>query len=134
MQKKLSIPATVSLVVKYIPELKKEMEKLGKKKEELSRIIQRQNKIDEETKKSDHGDHDQGRIINGSKPLVSASWVNDKEVTVQISTLHETPLSSILLSLEEEFGLLLLTASSYQSFGGRLFCNLHLEVFSLLPT
>ena len=62
---------------------------------------------------------------------VSTSRLSDKEIVVQISTfkVHESPLSEFLLNLEED-GLLVINASSFESFGGRVFYNLHLQALS----
>lgn len=42
LQKKLSIPTTISRVLKYIPELQHQVERLTKKKEEILLRISRQ--------------------------------------------------------------------------------------------
>ncbi|XAR69878.1 hypothetical protein NMG60_11001631 [Bertholletia excelsa] len=123
--KKLSIPATVSGVVKYIPELQREVERLVQKKEELmSRVFREKDPIH-------YQKHSNCTATPCSKTVVSASLVGDNEVVIQICTLNRveksTPLSEVLQNLEDD-GLLLLHASSFHSFGERVFCNLHLQV------
>jgi hypothetical protein len=120
--KKLSIPTTVSRVLKYIPELQHQVEGLFQKKEELL------------SKLSSKGDlsHQEVESKNAARrtgPAVSASRLNDRELIIQISkyNIYKCSLSEILLYLEEN-GLLLLNASSFESFGGRVFYNLHFQV------
>lgn len=122
IQKKLSVPATVSRVLKYIPELQEQVEGLLQKKEELL------------SKLSRHGDlsHQEKQNKNAaltSCSAVSASRLNDREVIIQMTTYksHKLSLTEILVYLEEN-GLLLLNASSFESFGGRVFHSLHFQV------
>ncbi|XP_075668286.1 transcription factor ORG2-like [Castanea sativa] len=121
---KLSIPATVSRMVKYIPELQQQVDILIQKKEELiSRICRQGEQIHQEN---------QRQIASRSfLSAVSASWLNDREVMIQISTykVHKSPLAEILPNLEKD-GFLILNASSFESFGGRVFYNLHLQAES----
>ncbi|CAL5423089.1 unnamed protein product [Camellia sinensis] len=126
--KKLSIPTTVSHVLKYIPELQSELERLVHKKEELiSRINSRQ-----QEELLSHIDIEKKRKCATGSPLsaVSASPLGDREFVIQICTvkLNNSPLSEILLNLEMDYGLLLLNASCFESFGERVFYNLHLQV------
>ncbi|GMN72713.1 hypothetical protein TIFTF001_054780 [Ficus carica] len=120
--KKLSNLATVLRVLKYIPELEKQVTALIHKKEELFSSISRKLDVvyEERQKKSSAW---------RSLSAVSASRLNDREVVLQISTFNvqEIPLSHILLDLEED-GFSLLNATSYVSFGGRVFYSLHLQV------
>ncbi|CBI30114.3 hypothetical protein VitviT2T_012724 [Vitis vinifera] len=120
--KKLSIPSTVSRVLKYIPELQKQVERLIQKKEELLSKISRQGDII-------HQEKQRKATLASSLSAVSANRLSDREIVVQISTfkVHESPLSEVLLNLEED-GLLVINASSFESFGGRVFYNLHLQV------
>lgn len=125
LQKKLSFPATVSRVVKFIPELRQQVEGLIQKKEELLSSISR---LEEQIHLQEYQRHMSSR---SSLSAVSTNWLNDSEVTIQISTykVQKSPLAEILLSLEED-GFLLLNASSFESFGsGRVFYNLHLQVY-----
>ncbi|XP_030924587.1 transcription factor ORG2-like isoform X1 [Quercus robur] len=121
--KKLSIPKTVSSVVKYIPELQKEVKGLIHKKEEL---LSRISRLEDETL-----EEEKPKIIAQSTSIsIWASRIDSRQIVVQISIdgkVHKTPLSEILCNLEED-GLILLNASSFESFGGRIFCNLHLQV------
>ncbi|XP_021297457.1 transcription factor ORG2 isoform X2 [Herrania umbratica] len=116
-QTRLSIPATISRVLKYIPELQAHVERLAQRKEE---ILSRQ----------DEFSCDQDNKREGSSPFaMSVSRVSEREVVVQISTFRafETPLSRVLFNLEED-GLFLTEASCFESFGGRVFYNLHFQV------
>ncbi|XP_034693284.1 transcription factor ORG2-like [Vitis riparia] len=120
--KKLSIPSTVSRVLKYIPELQQQVERLIQKKEELLSKISRQGDII-------HLEKQRKGTLASSLSAVSANRLSDREIVVQISTfkVHESPLSEVLLNLGED-GLLVINASSFESFGGRVFYNLHLQV------
>jgi len=120
----MSIPTTVSRVIKYIPELQQQVEALSKKKEDLLCRISRQLQGDAVNKDS------QRRISHhNSDFVVSTSRLNDCEAVVHISSYeaHKAPLSEILQCLENN-GLLLLNASSSETFGGRVFYNLHFQV------
>ncbi|XVE60981.1 hypothetical protein DITRI_Ditri06bG0004200 [Diplodiscus trichospermus] len=125
--KRLSIPATVSRVLKYIPELQAQVERLVQKKDEILSRISRQEKIVDQQKK---------RKLDGFKnePVsISVTRVSESEVVIQISTFQasQTPLSAILLRLEED-GLFLTDASCFESFGGRVERTYYLDavVFS----
>ncbi|CAL2271776.1 unnamed protein product [Prunus armeniaca] len=121
--KKLSIPNTISRVVKYIPELQKQVEGLIRKREELLVRISKQE--DQEL----HEEKKMKSTAGSSLSAVSTYRLNDREVAIQISTFktHNNLLSEILLNLEEE-GLQILNASSFESSGERVFYNLHLQV------
>ncbi|EXC19629.1 Transcription factor ORG2 [Morus notabilis] len=120
--KKQSYPASVSRTLKYIPELENQVQALIQKKEELLSNISR---------KVDLIYHERQKKSSAWRSLsaVSAARLNDREVVLQISTFkdQETPLSHILLDLEED-GFSLLNATSHESFGGRVFCSVHLQV------
>ncbi|TKY62677.1 Transcription factor ORG2 [Spatholobus suberectus] len=120
--KKMSIPATVSRVLKYIPELQQQVQGLTKKKEELLCRISRQgDAVNKESKrKISH---------HNSYFVVSTSRLNDCEAVIHISSydVHKAPLSEILQCLENN-GLSLLNASSSKTFEGRVFYNLHFQV------
>ncbi|XP_061344584.1 transcription factor ORG2-like [Gastrolobium bilobum] len=124
--KKLSVPNTISLVVKYIPELQHEVEGLSKKKEELlSRISQQGDAVKKQS---------QRKISQlNSVFVVSATRLNFNEAAIQISSyeVYRTPLSEILLFLENN-GFCLLSASSSETIGGRVFYNLHLQLSHFL--
>ena len=134
MQKKSSIPSTVSRVLKYIPELQKEVEGLIQKREELLlRNNSRQRGTDLQVKQENNCD--KMKIISTSRAIslssFSSSQLNDKEVALQISSynLDKNPLSEMLHNLEED-GFLVLNSSSFESFGGRIFHCLHLNKVS----
>ncbi|XP_022765989.1 transcription factor bHLH100-like [Durio zibethinus] len=122
--KRLSIPATVSRVLKYIPELQAQVETLGQKKEEILSRIPTQ---DEFVHKQNITKLE--RLTTTSPLAISVSRVSETEVVVQISTFraYETPLSAVLPNLEED-GLFLTDASCFESFGGRVFYNLNFQV------
>ncbi|PON38640.1 Basic helix-loop-helix transcription factor [Parasponia andersonii] len=126
--KKLSIPATVSRVLKYIPELQQQVEGLVRKREEL---LSKLNSTKQGINNQIHHQEINQIKSTAQTPLssVSASQLNDNEVVIQVSTykVHKNQLSVMLHNLEED-GLSLLNASSFESFGGRVFHNLHLQV------
>ncbi|KAL0001086.1 hypothetical protein SO802_014867 [Lithocarpus litseifolius] len=108
-------------MVKYIPELQQQVDVLIQKKEELiSRICGQGEQI--------HQENQRQIASRGSLSAVSASWLNDREVMIQISTykVHKSPLAEILPNLEKD-GFL-------KSFGGRVFYNLHLPSRVALET
>ncbi|XP_043702264.1 transcription factor ORG3-like [Telopea speciosissima] len=119
--KKLSIPATVSCALKYIPELQKHVQKLTQKKEDILSSIYKQG----DTIKL----HKQGKGTGGgSLPSVSASKVDEREIIIQIcaSKSKNIPLSEVLVDLEE-VGVQVLSASTNESNGEKVFYNLHLQ-------
>ncbi|XP_042514383.1 transcription factor ORG2-like [Macadamia integrifolia] len=122
--KKLSIPATISRILKYIPDLRKQVERLKQRKEEIQSIISRQGDQPLNTENQSQG------TVGTSLPTVSASQIDDdKEVLIQICTYRDSrsPLSEALLYLEEE-GLQVLNASGFASFGDTIFYNFHLQI------
>ncbi|KAF8398251.1 hypothetical protein HHK36_017178 [Tetracentron sinense] len=116
--KKLSIPNTISRVLKYIPELQKQVERLIQTKEEILSSVSKQG---DQT----HLEKQRKRSL----PTVSASRVHNGEFVIQICTfqLNKSSFSEVLLNLEEN-GLQVLNASSFASVGERVFYNLHLQV------
>ncbi|KAI3941033.1 hypothetical protein MKW92_020029 [Papaver armeniacum] len=127
--KKLSIPVTVSKVVKYIPDLQKQVDKLIQRKEEILTSISKQ-------QTASGGDHLRDiksrkvlAVKKQSLPTVSANRVDDREVVIQICSLKvNIPLlSEVLLNLERE-DFRVLNASAFDSSGDRVFYNLHLQV------
>lgn len=115
-------------MVKYIPELQKQVEGLIRKREELlSRITKQESALHEEKNQIKSA-------ARSSLSAVSAYQLNDKEVAIQISSLktQNNLLSDILLNLEEEEGLQILNASSFESSGGRVFYNLQFQVFTFM--
>ncbi|XP_060178365.1 transcription factor ORG2-like [Lycium barbarum] len=122
--KKLSIPATIARVLKYIPELKKEVERLTQKKEDLtSTTISNNENSTNFTKKKRRGG------IERSSSIISASEIGDKEVVVQVSTLkiNKGSIAEAVSKLEDE-GLVLLNASSFETFEDRVFYTSHFQV------
>jgi len=123
LQKKMSIPATIAKILKYIPELQKQVEGLTKKKEKLlSRISRQEYEVTKESQRKIPNYHN-------SSFEVSTSRLNDTELVIHVSfyETYKIPLSEILMCLENN-GLLLLNSSSSKTFGGRLFYNLHFQV------
>nr|DAD42738.1 TPA_asm: hypothetical protein HUJ06_000968 [Nelumbo nucifera] len=119
---KQSIPATVSRVLKYIPELQKRVERLKQRKQEILSSI---------TRHRDHNHQEKRRkaTVQTSSPTVSASRAGDGEIVIQICAVKvkKSPLSEVLLHLEQE-GLQVLNASAFATFGETAFYNLHLQV------
>lgn len=125
MQKKLSIPATISRVLKYIPELQKEVERLIQKKERfVSKISMAENSSSFEFK-----NHRTKPNNRSSSSTASAAQINEGEVVIQISMpkSEKGSFSEAILRLEEE-GLVMVNVSCFESFEGRLFYNLHFKV------
>uniref|UniRef100_A0A1S4C5R7 Transcription factor ORG3-like n=1 Tax=Nicotiana tabacum TaxID=4097 RepID=A0A1S4C5R7_TOBAC len=131
--KKVSLPATVGRVLKYIPELKKEVERLTQKKENLTL-----RSIPKKEYSADFNKQTLRRRIQNSLcdyPLgrhtllvVSTNQVGDKEIVIQISILktNKSSFAEAVSELEEE-RLLLLNASSFQTLEDRVFYNLHFQ-------
>ncbi|XP_068662842.1 transcription factor ORG2-like [Aristolochia californica] len=121
--KKLSIPTTVSRVLKYIPELQKQVELLTQRKEEILSKMSRQGD------KTHPSGGKRGPTVVSSFPTIVVSPIDDRELIVQIYTIDvkRSPLSKVLLNLEEE-GLRVLNASAFAFLGDRVFYNLHLQV------
>ncbi|XP_077242419.1 basic helix-loop-helix protein 100 [Tasmannia lanceolata] len=124
--KKLSIPVTISRVLKYIPELRKQVERLAERKEEILSQISRQSDITQPSNCR------RGASLSSSFPTVSASRVNDKEVVIHICNLNvRSPISKVLLNLEEE-GLQVMNASAFTTIGDRVFYNIYLQVMETM--
>ncbi|XP_022153926.1 transcription factor bHLH101-like isoform X1 [Momordica charantia] len=125
--KKLSNPATISRILSYIPELQQQVEGLMRKKEELMGAMTGQEVEGGEERKA------KKCAASSSSSVISASRVSQQEMAVQISTDindgHRNSLSEILVWLEEE-GLSLLNASSFETFDGKVFHNLHVQMES----
>ncbi|XP_044973445.1 protein IRON-RELATED TRANSCRIPTION FACTOR 2-like [Hordeum vulgare subsp. vulgare] len=112
--KKMSIPTTVSRVIKYIPELQKEVDGLEKKKEELRRASCEQGLL---------------TMRQNTAPVVSATCLDDREIMVQVSLVSTMaaalPMSKCIKVLENE-GLRLINSST-SAFQNRTFYSLHLQ-------
>lgn len=127
-QKKLSVSATVSQALKYIPQLQEQVKKLKKKKEELSFQISGQRGL---VYTDENGKPEKG--VTSYASTVSATRLGETEVKVmvQISSLKTEKCSfGNVLSGVEEDGLVLVDASSSRSHGERLFYTLHLQMDS----
>ncbi|XP_021835244.1 transcription factor ORG2-like [Spinacia oleracea] len=122
-RKKLSIPMTVGRVLEYIPELQKEVEKLTHKKEVfLSKMSALQGNAGEFIQ-----EQRQNKSItkDTTSCSISTNKLGDKEMVIQVSTFERISISEVLLLLEKN-GYLVIDVSSFQSFGGRTFYNIHL--------
>ncbi|XP_043692861.1 transcription factor ORG2-like [Telopea speciosissima] len=120
--RQLSIPATISRALKYIPELQNQVEKLKQRKQEILSCVYKKgnrNGMDNQSK----------GIVRKSIPSVSVSQIDEKQVMIQIcaSKNMRSTLSEVLLDLEEE-GLEIFNVSSSASSGEVEFYNLHLQM------
>ncbi|XP_074581218.1 protein IRON-RELATED TRANSCRIPTION FACTOR 2-like [Curcuma longa] len=119
-EKKSSIPATISRVLKYIPDLRAELEQLSRRKEEMQVLLRRREE------ESDCVGY----------PLVSATCISNREVMVQLCLLNQDAmvcLSGILSVLDGE-GLHLVNASTHTAQDGRCFSSLHLQAREAFET
>ena len=118
MQKKLSIPQTVSRSLKYILELQEEVKMLIQKKEELLVRVSGQRAIEQ-----------QAKVVAHYVSTVSATRLGDHVLMVQISSsiIHNFSISNVLSGLEED-GFVLEDVSLSRSQGERVFYTLHLQV------
>lgn len=119
-KKNLSIPLTISRVLKYIPELQRQVERLQQRKEEILLALSRPEE------QSHCGD------IVVYRPMVSAACLSNREVMVQVCLLssHFSISFSKILRLLKREELHLVNASTYTTHDGRCFCSLHIEVSS----
>ena len=112
--------------MKYIPELQEQVERLVQKKEELLLRISQQGSLKRSKKQ-------QGKSRIGRSLSTAAAFINrlsDSEIAIQITIMHKVhkiQLSKMLDLLEQE-GFLLQNATSFESFGGMVFYNIHLQV------
>jgi hypothetical protein len=115
LQKKLSIPITVTRALKYIPELQKQVSTLEKKKEELTRASCKPGVLG---------------MKENTAPIISATCIDDRDIMVQLSLLSNMagalPMSKCITVLESEG--LRLVSSSTSAFQNRTFYSLHLQV------
>ncbi|XP_021744677.1 transcription factor bHLH101-like isoform X2 [Chenopodium quinoa] len=124
-RKKLSIPATVERVLGYIPQLQKEVEDLVHKKEDL---LSKTSILQGNARKIVQEENPNKCIINKTTSCsISSNKLGDKELVIQISAFERISISEVLLMLEEN-GYLVLDVSSFQSFGGTTFYNIHLWI------
>ncbi|KAK1256972.1 Transcription factor [Acorus gramineus] len=116
---KMSVPSTISRVLKYIPELQKHVEGLRRLKEEMVMEISRR------------GDR-APCIEKNNYSSVTVSRVSDREFMVQMCVISGiTRLSDVLMNLEME-GFLLLRASTFVGGPNKVFYNLHVQVIYLI--
>ncbi|KAL0725514.1 hypothetical protein Bca4012_040113 [Brassica carinata] len=120
--KKLSVSATVSRSLKYIPELQEQVKELSQKKEELLVRVSGQRDIEHYVKP-------QPKAVASYVSTISATRLGDNEVMVQISSskIHNFSISNVLSGLEQD-GFVLVDVSSTRSEGERLFYTLHLRL------
>ncbi|KAJ4977654.1 hypothetical protein NE237_008434 [Protea cynaroides] len=123
--RKLSIPATISRVLKYIPELQKRVEKLKQRKEDILASVYGRDNIKNQ-------DNQRNGIVRKSLPTVLVSQVNQEEIMIQICTCKNTrsPFSEVLQNLEDE-GLQILNVSVSGSLQDVVFFNVHIQVYFL---
>ncbi|XP_048496544.1 transcription factor bHLH101-like [Beta vulgaris subsp. vulgaris] len=124
-KKKLSIPGTVVRVVEYIPELQKEVDDLTRKRNELlPKVSALQGNA------SDFTPDKKQKICTSNETMscsISANKLGDKEMVIQISAFERISLSEVILLLEKN-GYAVIDISSFQSFGGTTFYNIHLRM------
>ncbi|XP_074296642.1 transcription factor ORG3-like [Silene latifolia] len=124
--KKLSIPATVGRVLKYIPELQKEMDDLIHKKDDL---LSKFSQLQGDTSEFIQEEKPRLKVKDASKSKrscsISTSKLGDREIMIQISSLDNILLPELILKLETG-GLQVLDVSSFRTFGGSTFYNIHL--------
>ncbi|XP_010554771.1 PREDICTED: transcription factor ORG2 [Tarenaya hassleriana] len=125
--KKLSIPATVSHALKYIPELVEQIKKLLQKKEELMVRLSGQRDLLCENDKDDEKKSEPTKAT-GFGSIVTVARINETEAVVQISSLkaHKCSFPNVLRGLEED-GFVIIDASSSLSRGDRLFYTVHFQ-------
>ncbi|CAN4118516.1 unnamed protein product [Withania somnifera] len=115
--KKLSIPSTISRILKYIPELQSEVERLTQKKDEFtSRTIS-----------------NKGNSADFNKQKRKKKELRALQIVFQISTLKNNKGSiSEAISVLEDEGLVLLNATSFETFEDRVFYTLHFQVEGIM--
>ncbi|XP_042514384.1 transcription factor ORG2-like [Macadamia integrifolia] len=120
--RKLSIPTTISPVLKYIPELQNQVEKLKQRKQEILSSIHKKGY-------RTRMDNLSNGIVGRSLPIVSVSQIGEREVMIQICSCKNmrSSVSEILANLEEE-GLEVFNVSASASSGEVVFYNLHLQI------
>ncbi|KAK6149069.1 hypothetical protein DH2020_016594 [Rehmannia glutinosa] len=128
--RKLSIPATVSRALKYIPELQKEVERLSKEKESL--MSSKISRVEKEYSLSFGLKNKRIKVPNQTNLLSSATIsttpISDREIVIQSSMpkAEKRALSEAVMSLEQQ-GFLTVNGTCFESFEGRVFYNLHLQ-------
>lgn len=110
-------------MLKYIPELQKEVEKLIQNKERL--IL----KAEGDHSSLEFKKHKIKSIKCSCDSAVSATRISDAEIIIQSSMpkSEKASFAEAIFRLEDE-GFLIINASCFQSFQGRIFYNFHLQV------
>nr|GMC84290.1 nucleolar protein 10 [Ipomoea batatas] len=122
--KKLSIPATITRVLKYIPELQKHVERLQQRKEELGSRISRQESSSAEVNK-------RRRVETQSSigASVSVTRVGERQVLIHLCINNGSKVSfADAISWLEKEGMVLTDSSSFQTLEHRVFCTFHLQM------
>ncbi|CAH8305043.1 unnamed protein product [Eruca vesicaria subsp. sativa] len=132
-KKKLSNPMTVAGVVKYIPEQKQELESLSRKKEELLKIISTKTATLKHQQEQLRNRAMMDSSVDSSPQKITANWITDTEIAVQIATSKCASISDMLLRLEEN-GLNVISASSSVSSTERMRgdCRVRLEELNVV--
>ncbi|XP_019186357.1 PREDICTED: transcription factor ORG3-like [Ipomoea nil] len=127
---RMSIPTTVSRVVKYIPELQKELERLQKKKQELTSRVNSWQKISKSPPEFNKRRRVMGGHHHNRQSYLSATQVGERDIVIQICSKKGTQnLFADALSCLEQEGLVLLDSSTFQTSEDRVnFHTLHLQV------
>lgn len=114
-------------MLKYIPELQKEVERLIQKKE---RLIQKKERLISKISMVEDSSYKFKSQSSCSSSSVSATRISDGEIIIQSSMpkSEKGSFSEAILRLEDE-GFLMMNASCFESFQGRLFYNLHVKVY-----
>nr|GMC90348.1 nucleolar protein 10 [Ipomoea batatas] len=122
--KKLSIPATITRVLKYIPELQKQVERLQQRKEELGSRISRQ--------ESSSAEFNKRRRVETQSSIgaaVSVTRVGERQVVIHLCTNNGSKVSfADAISCLEKEGMVLTDSSSFQTVEHRVFCTFHLQM------
>nr|GMC86062.1 transcription factor ORG2-like [Ipomoea batatas] len=121
--KKLSIPATITRVLKYIPELQKQVERLQQRKEELGSRISRQ--------ESSSAEFNKRRRVETQSSIgaVSVTRVGERQIVIHLCTNNGSKVSfADAISCLEKEGMVLTDSSSFQTVEHRVFCTFHLQM------
>ncbi|KAF5191899.1 Transcription factor org2 [Thalictrum thalictroides] len=123
--KKLSIPSTICHVLKYIPQLQSQVERLKQRKETLLSISKQNDSSTHYTRQSSVL-HSTGQSL----PTVSARRIDDSQVVIHICTLkkNRSIFSEVLEIVEGDNNLHILNASVITSSENSLFYTLHVQV------
>lgn len=121
---KLSIPTTVSRVLKYIPELQKELERLVKKKERLMSKISKQ---EEDLSMDFMKQMQRKRELQSCSFSYTNKWSRNSYSDFKAKKSWKGFIDWSSKTFEDG-GFLVLSASCFQSFERRVFYNLHIKV------